>query len=98
MQSSVTERVARSARQRVRSGDRALSLTTSSASAIPKLAIAPMPNVPTTPAARASSVFLVLDPARQKWLRRSARVMPNPLSETTMRFDSTSTSTAGSNA
>ena len=44
--------------------------------------MAPMPKVPTTPAARAASVFLLLEPARQKCLRRSLRDMPMPLSVT----------------
>ena len=42
-----------------------LSVSTSKRSAMPKFAIAPMPNVPTTPAFLASSVFFPLFPAYQ---------------------------------
>jgi hypothetical protein len=65
MHSSVTESVDLEAEHTVRSPVRALSVSTVNSSAMPKLAIAPMPKVPTTPAARASGVFLLLDPARQ---------------------------------
>jgi len=49
----------------------------------PKLAIAPMPNVPITPALRANSVRLPLEPAFQKLFRKTSSVIPMPSSSMT---------------
>ena len=72
------------------------SLSTTSSVATPKLAMAPMPNVPTTPAALAASVFLPLLPAYQKLVSISLAVMPIPLSVTVTRASSTTTAMPGS--
>ena len=46
----------------------------------PKFAIAPMPNVPITPALLANSFFFPLEPAFQKLFRNTSSVIPIPSS------------------
>ena len=65
MQPSVAESVSRTALHLVRWPSVADSVMTVNLLATPKFAIAPMPKVPTTPAARASGLFFPLDPALQ---------------------------------
>lgn len=47
----------------------------------PKLAIAPIPKVPITPAFFANSVFLPLEPALQKLFLITSSLIPIPLSD-----------------
>lgn len=81
MHSSVTDSFAFSAKHAVRSRVTMLSVSTVKELAMPKFAIAPIPKVPTTPAACASGVFLLLEPAFQKFFLSSSTDMPFPLSE-----------------
>ena len=65
MHGSDEDRSAASTRELVRTRSSMDCVSTASEAAIPKLAMAPMPKVPTTPADRASGVFFPLEPARQ---------------------------------